>query len=63
MSERSSAGERAATASTWPGAVDQHEARVERARGGADDLGQAGPRLDRRGDRVQRGEVEPARRL
>ena len=44
-------------------AVDQHEARVERARCRADDLGQAGPALDGRGDRVQRGQVESARRF
>ena len=45
-----------------PRAVGQHEAGVERPSGGADDLGQAGARLDGVGDRVQRSEIEPGRR-
>ena len=39
-------------------AVDQHERGVERARGGADDLGQPEPGLDRVGDRGERIEVD-----
>ena len=45
-----------------PGAVGQHEAGIQRPRRRADDLGQAGARLDGVGDRVQRSEVEPGRR-
>ena len=41
------------------GAVGEHEARVERARGGADHLRQPGARLDRVGDRVQRRRSGP----
>ena len=60
ISERSSAGERAATASTAAGAVDQDQARVERAGGGAQDLRQAGAGLDGVGDRGERPEIRGA---
>ena len=56
-SARSSAGERAATASVAPQASRHREARVERAGGRAHDLGQARSRLDRLGDRVERREI------
>ena len=56
-SARSSAGERAATASVAPHGVGHGEARVERAGGGADHLGQPRPGLDRLGDRVERLEI------
>ena len=44
-------------------AVDQHEARVERPRGGAHDLRQAGAGRDRLGDRLERPQVRRRRRL
>jgi hypothetical protein len=62
MSERSSAGERARDGQDPGPCVDQHEAGVERPRGSAGDLRKAGSGLDRRGDRVERSEVEPTRR-
>ena len=61
ISERSSAGERAATASTAGRAVDQDEAGVQRPRGRAQDLRQPGAGLDGIGDRGERPQVRGAR--
>ena len=44
-------------------AVDQHQRRVERAGGGADDLGQPEPGLDRVGDLPERAEIGQRRLL
>ena len=60
ISARSSAGRARGDREHGARAVDQHERRVERARGGADDLGQAEAGLDRVRDRRERAEVERA---
>ena len=56
-SARSSADERAATARIAPAAVEDDEAHLQGLCRSADDLGQAGARLDRVGDRTERLQV------